>query len=286
VATDSAATVTRWSRGLTMTPFIAIAIALFACVKEVVATGQGENAEPQGMSVLTERPFKAVGEDGWGVPGSPDISNYTIVNDDNAPKSGPSVAAIRFPAGFAGGNSPAFSEKSLDSKMGTLYVSMWIKLSSNWVGHLTGTNKVLHFWVADLNRVFAYVDGSGSNVLRPYIGLQGIAGDYNDGAGQTSTSVNLRPNVAGQTNVQIVRGQWYHWEMLFVVNSNGAPNGTADWWINGVQVGHYMGIPYVSASQSRNFNVMRWDPTWGGRGGTIPSDQYMYLDHIYVSGKP
>jgi hypothetical protein len=30
---------------------------------------------------------------------------------------------------------------------------------------------------------------------------------------------------------------------------------------------------------------MRWDPTWGGLGGTVPADQYMYLDHIYISGK-
>jgi hypothetical protein len=162
---------------------------------------------------------------------------------------------------------------------------MWVKVSSNWVGHPTGTNKVLHFWVADANRVFAYIDGSGANTLHPYLGLQAIATPFNDGAGQISTSVNLRPNVAGHTGAQIVRGQWYHWEILLNVNTNGAPNGTADWWIDGVQVAHYSGIGYVSGSQSRYFNVMRWDPTWGGLGGTVPADQYMYLDHIYISGK-
>ncbi len=237
------------------------------------------------MTVLTERPFDVVAEDGWGVPGSPDITNYSIVTDDRAPKSGPQVGAIRFPAGFGGGTSPALSEKSLGSVAGTLYVSMWVKLSSNWVGHPTGTNKVLHFWVADANRVFAYIDGSGSNTLHPYIGLQAIATPFNDGAGETSTSVNLRPNLPGHTGTQIVRGQWYHWEILLNVNTNGAANGTADWWIDGLQVAHYAGIGYVSGSQSRYFNVMRWDPTWGGLGGVVPADQYMYLDHIYVSGK-
>lgn len=258
----------------------------FACAREVVATARGTDAEPEGMTRITEWSLNALGEDGWGLPHPSDMANFTIIGDASAPKSPENVGAIRFPAGFSGGTSPALSERSLNSEWGTLYVSMYFKLSSNWVGHPTGTNKVLHFWVADLNRVFAYVDGSGNNTLRPYIGLQGIAAPFNDGAGETSTSVNLRPNVPGHTGVEIVRGKWYHWEMLFTVNTGGAANGTADWWIDGAHVAHYAGIGYVSATQSRNFNVMRWDPTWGGLGGTVPADQYMYVDHIYVSGKP
>ena len=266
--------------------FLAAAFTLFACAKEVVATARGTDAEPEGMTRITEWSLNALGEDGWGLPHPSDADNFTIVGDASAPKSPEQVGAIRFPAGFGGGTSPALTERSLNSEWGTLYVSMYFKLSSNWVGHPTGTNKVLHFWVADLNRVFAYVDGSGKNTLKPYIGLQGIAAPFNDGAGETSTSVNLGPNLPGHTGVEIVRGKWYHWEMLFTVNTNGAPNGTADWWIDGAHVAHYSGITYVSSTQSRNFNVMRWDPTWGGLGGTVPADQYMYLDHIYVSGKP
>lgn len=275
------------SRRANVAPIIAAGmLGIFSCAHEVVATGRAGSEEPQGMSVLTERPFSGVDEDGWAVPSPPDINNYTIVSDAAGPRSAPLVAAIRFPAGFSGGNSPAQTERSLGSTAGTLYVSIWIKLSSNWVGHPTGTNKVLHFWLAGLNRVFAFIDGSGSNVLKPYVGLQGIAAPYNDGAGQIATSVNLRPNVVGQTEVAIIRGQWYRWEIVFQVNTGGGANGTADWWIDGVKVAHYMGIPYVSASQSRFFDVMRWDPTWGGLGGAVPADQFMYMDHIYVSGKP
>jgi hypothetical protein len=261
-------------------------LSIFSCGNGVVAVGRSGSQEPSGMTLFTERPFSAVDEDGWGVPSSPDINNYTIDSDAAGPRSAPLVGTIRFPAGFSGGNSPAFSEKSLGNGAGTLYVSMWIKLSGNWVGHPTGTNKVLHFWIAGLNRVFAYVDGAGGNPLKPYIGLQGIATPYNDGAGQTATSVNLGPNVAGHTGVQIVRGQWYRWEIVFQANTDGGANGSADWWIDGVQVGHYTGIPYVAANQSRLFNVMRWDPTWGGQGAAVPADQFMSIDHIYVSGKP
>ena len=83
-----------------------------------------------------------------------------------------------------------------------------------------------------------------------------------------------------------MRGQWYHWELVFTVNSGGGANGTADWWINGVQVGHYTGIGYVSGSQSRNFTTMKLDPTWGGLNGVVPADQFMTFDHIYLSAKP
>jgi hypothetical protein len=242
--------------------------------------------EPPGMTVITERSFSAIAEDGWTVPTGTDLTNFTVIPDVTAPKSAPSVLQIRFPAGFSAGGSPALTERDLGSTASTLYVSMWIKLSSNWVGQMTGTNKVLHFWMAGLNRLFVYIDGSGANILQPYVGLQGIATPYNDGAGSTSTSVNLRPNVAGQTGAQIVRGQWYHWELVFAINSSGGTDGSADWWINGVQVGHYTGIGYVSASQSRVFETMKWDPTWGGLGGTVPADQFMTMDHIYISGKP
>ena len=242
--------------------------------------------EPPGMTVITERSFSAVAEDSWTVPTGTDLTNFTVVSDATAPKSSPSVLQIRFPAGFSAGGSPALTERDLGSTASTLYVSMWIKLSSNWVGQMTGTNKVLHFWIAGLNRLFVYIDGSYGNTLQPYVGLQGIATPYNDGAGSTSTSVNLRPNVAGQTGAQIVRGQWYHWELVFAINSAGSADGTADWWINGVQVGHYTGIGYVSAGQSRVFQTMKWDPTWGGLGGTVPVDQFMTMDHIYISGKP
>jgi uncharacterized protein YjdB len=242
--------------------------------------------EPPGMARVTERSFSAVAEDGWTVPTGTDLTNFTVVSDATAPKSAPLAMQIRFPAGFGAGNSPALTERDLGSTASTLYVSMWIKLSSNWVGQITGTNKVLHFWMAGLNRLFVFVDGAGNNILQPFVGLQGIATPYNDGAGSISTSVNLRPNVVGQTGAQIVRGQWYHWELVFAINSSGSTDGTADWWINGVQVGHYTGIGYVSASQSRVFETMKWDPTWGGLGGTVPADQFMTMDHIYISGKP
>jgi hypothetical protein len=32
--------------------------------------------------------------------------------------------------------------------------------------------------------------------------------------------------------------------------------------------------------------MLEWNPTWGGLGGSITATQYMWMDHIYISGKP
>ena len=251
-----------------------------------VATATPGSNEPAGAVVITERGFNNTIEDGWTLP-SFAVPYLTIVQDGAAPKSPSNVAQIRYPAGFGGGDSPALAERDLTSgRATTLYVSMWLKLSSNWSGHPTGTNKVMHFWINGGNRVFAFADGSGNNVLTPRIGLQAISGAYNDGFGTTSTTVELRPNVSGQTGAQIVRGRWQRWEIAMTSNTNGDANGTLDWWIDGTHVGHYTGIAYVPAGASRTWDIVKWDPTWGGQGSSIPADQFMYMDHLYMSGKP
>lgn len=244
----------------------------------ITTTTSGGSAEPTGMTAITQRSFNAVLEDGW-ISSGP----FSIVQDASAPKSPSSVGRVTYPAGWAGGDSPALVERDLGGTATTLYTSLWVKMSSNWVGHPTGTNKIMHFWIDGINRVFAYADGAGSDVLRPYIGLQQLAGAYNDGAGQTATGVNLRPNLV---DYQLTRGQWYKWEIVMTSNVNGGANGTVDWYVNGTHVGHYTGIQYVGSGRPRTWDVTKIDPTWGGLGGTVPATQTMDFDHVYISGKP
>lgn len=236
------------------------------------------SVEPAGMTQLTQRSFNAVLEDNWISAG-----NFSIAQDASAPKSPSGVGRVTYPAGFAGGDSPGLAERDLGSTATTLYTSLWVKMSSNWVGHPTGTNKIMHFWINGINRVFAYADGAGSDHLRPYIGLQQIAAPFYDGVSQTATGVNLQPNLV--PTAELVRGQWYHWEIVMTSNTNGAANGTLDWYLNGQHVGSYTGITYVGAGASRTWDVTKIDPTWGGLGGTIPATQTMDFDHVYISGK-
>lgn len=242
------------------------------------------SAEPAGMTAISERPFTTTVEDGWTLPAWAG-PYFTTVQDPTAPKSPVSVAQVRFPSGWIGGDSPALEEKALSGNATTLYVSLWMKLSPNWIGHPTGTNKVIHLWINGINRMFASVDGSDADVLTPRIGLQQLAGAYDDGFEEVATGVDLRPNVVGQTGVQIVRGRWHRWEIILRSNTNGDANGSVDWWLDGALVGHYTGIQYVAAGASNTWDIIKFDPTWGGLGGTLPADQFIYMDHLYISGK-
>lgn len=263
----------------------------------IIATSEGESgaallrvtspapsAEPIGMTALTQRSFDAVEEDGWmTTPAS--LPFYTISSDATAPKSPSRVAQIRYPAGWIGGDSPGLTGRDLGNAT-TIYLSMWVRLSPNWVGHPTGTNKIIHLWISHINRVYLFADGSDANALTPRIGLQRIAGSYDNGFGTVADAVDLRPNLPGQLDVEIVRGRWHHWEVVLTSNTDGLANGTVDWWLDGVHVGRYTGIPFVDATETRTWDYIGFDPTWGGRDGMLDQEQSIFMDHIYVSGKP
>jgi hypothetical protein len=231
--------------------------------------------EPAGMTVLTERAFSALNEDGWTNTGS---SDYKIVADATAPKSPSNVGQIRFPAGFGSGNAPAVLEKVWSGTQKTLYVSFWVKLSSNWVGNAAGVNKIFHFWIGGSNRLVLNARGVGTGKLLTEVELQGIKAGGNYDAGTTALfTANLGPTG------ELVRNQWLHWEAVFIGNSSGIANGSVDWWVNGTKVGHYGGLQFVSGAGY--WEEMEWSPTYGGSGGVVPADQYQWIDHIYVSGK-
>jgi hypothetical protein len=227
--------------------------------------------EPAGFTTVTDRSFNARGESGWSVYGS----QFEIVADPTAPASPTSVGRIRYPAGFGGGYEPAMTTLTgVDARGYTqLYLSFWVKLSSNWQGHSSGVNKIGFVWLHNNPTVYFSAQGSGSGPLQPQIRLQNTP----DGAR------NLTPNVA---NLEFTRGEWHKWEVLLVVNAGGQANGQAHWWIDGVKVGQYTNVLYGTSSQGKAWGeVIEWRPIWGGMGGTVAQDMYMSMDDLYISGK-
>jgi uncharacterized protein YjdB len=231
------------------------------------------SVEPSGMTTLTERPFSALNEDGWASQG-----DYSIQSDATAPYSPSSVGQIRFSAGFGSGNAPAVLEKVWSGTNKTLYVSFWLKLSSNWYGNDAGVNKIFHFWIGDSNRLVLNARGTGNGTLTAEVELQGIVrgGNYDGG-----TTALFEPNLGPSGT--IVRGQWLHWEAIFTGNSSGTADGKVEWWLNGTKVGSYSGLQFVSGTGI--WQEMEWSPTYGGSGAPVPATQYQWIDHLRVSGK-
>jgi hypothetical protein len=227
--------------------------------------------EPAGFTQITERGFDARVEQGWTDRGG---NNFSIITDGTAPRSPQNVGRATFPLGFAGGTGPILTGRDIRSgNFTSIYISFWIKLSPNWDGHTSFVNKIYHLWINGQNKVYLSAQGSNAGPLQPQVRLQGIPGP--------SITRNLTPNVGA---VSITRGNWHRWELVVTANTVGNADGVVEWWIDGVKVGSYRDVQITSAS--RIWTNVDWNPTWGGTGDIVPADQFMYMDHIYISGKP
>jgi hypothetical protein len=56
-------------------------------------------------------------------------------------------------------------------------------------------------------------------------------------------------------------------------------------WVDGTKVIQYTGITYSGLGESNVWEEIRWNPTWGGAGGSIVTPFSAYMDHMYISGK-
>jgi len=228
--------------------------------------------EPAGFTPVADRTFDAVAELGWGAS-----ALVSVVADPTAPKSPPLVGQVTYPAGFGGGYEPASTWLEGADALGytRLYLSFWVKLSSNWQGHSSGVNKIAFVWLHDNPVVYFSEQGSGSGPLEAQLRLQNTP----------VPARNLTPNLAA---VSLTRGEWHRWEVVLVVNTGDQANGEAHWWIDGVKVGEYRDVLYGSSTQPKAWGgpEISWMPIWGGIGDTVAQTMYMWMDHFYISGRP
>jgi subtilase family serine protease len=98
------------------------------------------------------------------------------------------------------------------------------------------------------------------------------------------TALNLANNLAAG---DFSRGQWHHVELVLVANTaaTAAADGQVQWWLDGQPVGTASNIPWVGPGETDTWETFAWTPVWGGAGGTVPADQYMWMDQYYASGK-
>lgn len=219
------------------------------------------------MTGVTDRAFNALNEAGWN--DFPKGSSG-IASDVSGPHSPPGVLRFVFPAGFAGGSSTGSSGIDVPNYH-VLYVSYYVKYSSNWQGHPTGINKHGYAWTGSTEVFYFEADGGDNGPLHPRVDVQGAS------SGNNLYSPNLVPGAV------FTRGQWDYVEYVLTGNSSGTADGTIDWYLNGVKVGHVGGIQWSSGSTTWNSSSIF--PIWGGSGGTVTADQYIEFDHYYVSGK-
>lgn len=244
----------------------------FSATATALPTG-GHPNEPAGYVQITDRAFNAKVENGWTDRGDP---AFSIISDPTAPQSLPTVGQAAFALGRIGGTGPIQTGIFTTTQPHSIYIALWIKLSTSWDGHSSYVNKVLHLWINRGNKAYLNLNGAGAGSFTPRVDLQGV--------NETPVTRNLNPNSGN--NRQLTRGGWHFWEVLVTANTPGQPDGIAQWWLDGTQIASYSNINYVPVANQGDFwSEIVWNPTWGGIGDVVPADQWMWIDHIYISGK-
>lgn len=238
--------------------------------------------EPAGYILLTERVFSDYEEDGWGNNG---ISNLLIpFVDATAPISPSNVGRAKFGAGRTGGTAPMNTFLESVPVTSSLYLAFGFKVSANWQQHQSGVSKIHFIGANDYGGggapVYTAVQGTAPDGdLSFQVRLQGPGDQSSESAGS-----NLGPNLS---SLKVVRDVWSTIEIIIVANTGTNFDGTLDVWMDGVKTHEYTDIKYFDDTadpSNHKFDVIKWNPTWGGTGDTITELQYQYMDHLRMSG--
>ena len=195
--------------------------------------------EPAGYTTIADQGFSSLTAAGWIVEsGSP-----SIVSDATGTASPGSVVRASYGSGYRAGAAPWTMERTLPGTT-KLYISLTYRLSSNFQGEDSGTNKMGFVWIHNNPSVFFSNEGTGSGTLHATMRLQGTA----------DSREYLSPNVG---NGAVSRGVWHTWEVELISNSSGGANGTVRWWFDGVLLGQYTDVKMSSSGQGRTFDLER-----------------------------
>ncbi len=216
--------------------------------------------------------------------------NLTILSDPTSPASPGSVVRSRFPAGMNAGVAPVNMGGWIGASTMSyrkLYFSMWIKIEGPNFENQKTLTKAGFFGVGDpsssLNEVFFGLD-NGLAVQRLQSDFEVKFLEQNILQPNGYTSRNLNQNVT-KTHL-MTAGTWHHWEVTMAVNTLGSANGTFQMWIDGVQTHNYSNVVFITPSAPSGFNSWKWNPTWGGSGGTRTRTDYIDIDQVFISGSP
>jgi hypothetical protein len=201
--------------------------------------------------------------------------NFNIIEDPSAPFSCCTIARMLYRAGHRSGTAPATVQtQAFRPGVEELYVSIRARISPNWFGNQSGTNKMFFLGIGrNANNIFLSAEGQGHGALQPQIRLQGVPDER----------TRLRPNLAQAT---LTRGRWQHWEFYFKMNTPGVPDGVAKMWLDGKPITDVRNVLFRGPREAAaKWWIFHWSPTYGGGGAPPPEDQWLDFDHVYVSGR-
>jgi len=162
-----------------------------------------------------------------------------------------------------------------------VYVSLYIRLGSDWVGSGQSYHPHLLFLLSDTDYNTDPYCGIATNYLNCYIEphenyLRLIIADE-----LQTVPVHGEGTFYNVSGRNFTLGQWYHIELWYKMNTPGQYNGELKAWIDGVITNiNYINVHYRPVE----YSTMKWrtfvHASW--IGDTSPQTQSMWLDDIYL----
>jgi hypothetical protein len=227
------------------------------------------------------KPGGQAGQWSWFPVGDPDLTLGATTVAGMA--SSPDFMSTRFRSGIKGGNGPVNfgGWESTTKQKSKVYLSIWIRIrGTGYENHPVGTKMGFLSYGDNVSQT----QNQGFFILQGYNG-QGVKNNFNISFNQQNiVTRNLIQNV--NSSRLFTAGPWHHFEAVFEVNTIGQSNGRYKLWIDGVKVSDYNNVMYITSSKPNKFNYWKWNPTWGGMGGTRTRNDFIDIDHVYMSGLP
>jgi hypothetical protein len=271
-----------------------------AAVSVEPAPLQGPN-EPTGLTPIFEKNFSSlpgtVGGDLYGVSSGlyrGGDTTITLVQDASAPFSPSGTLRTRWPKGLPSGSSPgawwfwnAFNANATAYR--EIYLSFRAKIPTADFENQAVYTKLIYFahggdGTYTKNDDVIALRGNGTNGLMTSMEIVFSQSQADDRTGEGSGMPRYQ-NV--NTTKEFTAGAWHQVEVYANVGTVDQYNGVAKVWIDGVLVTQYTNLKFLDSRYNyvRGFYEGQWTPVWGGMGGTKTRDDYMLLDHLYVSGR-
>jgi hypothetical protein len=194
--------------------------------------------------------------------------------------------AIKYPSGFSAGSTPfGIFVNSVDICT-HMYIATWVCIPT---GFNSNSNNIKWVFFAQngsngRNHVVMLSSGASGSYVGPWIANQGGGGSFNIGGNnntKTGSTVNL-----SNANLPALQGTWacFEWEMILEADPSVSSDGICKFWVNNELRGHWTNIKYNGTGDPAGFDVVVFQPFYGGGGSAAPSDQYICLGRFYAAG--
>ncbi len=210
---------------------------------------------------------------GWSYLRRTSSKDDDIVLDASAPRSPPHVLRIIDTPDMARDAEPSVNWIGLPP-VREVYTAWWMKLSPNWYSNPAGGGKITFLWTRPngLGQVYTNLYHKGGNEVTGWV----EGPPYRIGANTEWAPYGQKIWLPNVNTTYVNPGEWHRIEFYYRWGTAG--DGIIRWWVDGVLNGDHRTVIYPSGGVG--FLQFDFAPTIQI---PPPVEQYMYIDHTYIS---